>query len=249
MDLNVIYNESCYEGIKRIPDKSIDLVYIDVPYEISYNGSGCLQKNIAHNIEMLNKQKETLMKGFDYSLLDELCRVMKKIYIYIWCSKSQIVELFNYFVNNKKCNYNILVWCKDNPVPFGASTFLSDIEYCLCFYEQGVPIYQNGCEYKHKWYISHINMKDKQLYDHPTIKPLEYVKAHILNSTKENDVVLDCFMGSGTTAVACKETGRNYIGFEISKEYWQIAVDRVNGISQQDKRLKKAGFMTIDDFL
>ena len=57
------------------------------------------------------------------------------------------------------------------------------------------------------------------------------------------------FMGSGTTAVACKELGRHYIGFEIDKNYWQIAVDRVNGISQQDKRLKESGITSIYDFL
>ena len=153
-----------------------------------------------------------------------------------------------YFVEKKNCNFNILCWCKDNPVPFGASVFLSDIEYCLVFYETGINIYKSGCENKHKWYLSHINMKDKELYDHPTIKPLDFVKNHILNSTKEGDVVLDCFMGSGTTAVACKELGRNYIGFELNPEYWQIAVDRVNGISQKDKRLKDSGIMTIYDF-
>ena len=92
-------------------------------------------------------------------------------------------------------------------------------------------------------------MKDKNLYDHPTIKPLDFVKSHILNSTKEGDIVLDCFMGSGTTAVACKELGRNYIGFELNPQYYQIAVDRVNGISQKDKRLKEQGVNTIFDYM
>ena len=56
-------------------------------------------------------------------------------------------------------------------------------------------------------------------------------------------------MGSGTTAVACKELGRNYIGFELNPEYYQIAVDRVNGISQKDKRLKEKGINTIFDYM
>lgn len=153
------------------------------------------------------------------------------IYIYIWCSKSQIKELMDYFIDKKKCNFNILVWCKDNPVPFGATPFLSDMEYCLVFYESGSPIYQNGVDFKHKWYVSHINVYDKKKYNHPTIKPLNVVKNHILNSTKENDIVLDCFCGSGTTCVAAKETGRRYIGMEIDPEYHKIAVDRLNGIN------------------
>ena len=55
-------------------------------------------------------------------------------------------------------------------------------------------------------------------------------------------------MGSGTTAVACKELGRNYIGFEINPEYYKIAIDRVNGITQKDRKLKESGIMDIFDF-
>ena len=228
--INTIQLGDCYKLIKKIPDKSIDLVYTDVPYDIVYSGSGCLSKNVMKNKIMMNEHKETLLKGIDYSILDELCRVMKKIYIYIWCSKSQIKTFMDYFIDKKNCNFNILVWCKDNPVPFCASNFLSDLEYCLVFYESGINIKQSGFENKHKWYLSHININDKKKYSHPTIKPLEFVKNHINNSTNENDIVLDCFCGSGTTCVAAKETGRRYIGMEIDPEYHKIAVDRLNGI-------------------
>ena len=62
-------------------------------------------------------------------------------------------------------------------------------------------------------------------------------------------VILDTFIGSGTTAVACKELGRNYIGFEINPEYYKIAVDRVNGISVKDRKLKEQGQLDLFDFL
>ena len=109
------------------------------------------------------------------------------------------------------------------------NTFLPDIEYCLYFREKGVPL-NDGYDLKSKWYISPINKNDKDLFNHPTIKPLELVKRHIKHTTQENDIVLDCFCGSGTTCVACKETGRRYIGMEIDPEYHKIAVDRLNGI-------------------
>jgi DNA modification methylase len=246
MKLDVIYNEDCYSAIRNIPDKSIDLVYIDIPYDISYSGGGCLQKNVKHAVKDMNKNKETLLKGIDYKILDDLCRVMKRIYIYIWCSKSQIYDLMKYFIEKKKCNFNILCWCKDNPVPFGNSPFLSDIEYCLVFYESGA-IFNQGCENKHKWYLSSINQKDKKLFNHPTIKPLDFVKMNLLNSTKENDVVLDCFMGSGTTAVACKQLNRHYIGFELNPEYYQIAIDRVNGLTVADRKKKELGQLSLFD--
>lgn len=109
--------------------------------------------------------------------------------------------------------------------------WLPDVEYCLCFKESKAPRYNDGYELKSKFYVSKKNVEDKELFNHPTIKPLELVKRHILHSTQENDIVLDCFCGSGTTCLACKETNRRYIGMEIDKEYHKIAVNRLNGIT------------------
>ena len=76
----------------------------------------------------------------------------------------------------------------------------------------------------------YLNKKDKDLFNHPTIKPLDLVKRHLLHTTQENDIVLDCFMGSGTTAVACQETNRQYIGFEIEPKWVKVANDRLNKV-------------------
>lgn len=156
----------------------------------------------------------------------------KDIYIYIWCSKEQILDIMNYFIKEKGCRFNLLVWCKSNPTPATNNVWLPDLEYCLVFKEDGTPRYNDGYELKSKWYVSSINKADKDLYGHPTIKPLDLVERHILHSTQPKDIVLDCFLGSGTTAVACKETGRQYIGFEINEKYFKIAQDRLNGITK-----------------
>ena len=134
------------------------------------------------------------------------------------------------FFKNNNCMYEILTWNKTNPTPMTNNTFLPDVEYCLYFRETGVKL-NDGYELKSKWYISPINKHDKDLYKHPTIKPLELVKRHILHTTQPNDIVLDCFCGSGTTCVAAKETGRRFIGMEINEKYYKIAVDRLNGIN------------------
>lgn len=126
--------------------------------------------------------------------------------------------------------FEILTWNKTNPTPMTNNTFLPDIEYCLYFRQKGFKL-NDGYELKSKWYISPINKSDKDLYNHPTIKPLDLVKRHILHTTKPNDIVLDCFCGSGTTCVAAKETGRKYIGMEINKEYYEIAKKRINGMN------------------
>lgn len=84
-------------------------------------------------------------------------------------------------------------------------------------------------------YYTPINQKDKDLYDHPTIKPLSIIKNLVKNSSKENDVVLDCFMGSGTTGVACKQLNRKFIGIEIDKNYFEIAKNRIEGTKNKPK--------------
>ncbi len=225
----------CYELIKEIPDKSIDLVYIDVPYlykNVEVNSKNEKQSKLSRRItKVRNVYLKDISSGINFKILDELCRVMKHIYIYIWCSKEQILDFMEYFIREKNCTFNLLTWNKTNPTPATHGTYLPDIEYCLVFKGNGAPRYNDGYELKSKWYISPLNVSDKDLYLHPTIKPLELVKRHILHSTNEGDTVLDCFMGSGTTGVACKETNRNFIGMEIDEQYFKIAKDRLNGIT------------------
>lgn len=224
---NTIILGDSYKELKSIPSKSIDLVYIDIPY--LYSGGGAGKSELSKRIAKVAFEDLAVLKdGINFEILDDLCRVMKKIYIYIWCSKSQIFPLLEYFLN-KSCMFEILTWNKTNPTPMTNNVFLPDIEYCLLFRENGCKL-NPGYELKSKWYISPINKVDKDKYKHPTIKPLELVKRHILHSTQPGDLVLDCFSGSGTTCLACKDTGRNYIGIEINPEYYKISQNRLNGI-------------------
>ena len=248
---NNIYNEDSYVSIKSIPDKSFDCIYVDIPYLYNQGGSGSselgqrtakkrlelmgitdLPEDIDYGLELKKQKKDKSNKhisiedGIDYSILNEFVRVMKKINIFIWCSKLQMLDIMNYFIAEKDCLFEIIVWQKTNPTPQTNNTWLSDLEYCLYFREKGVPL-NDGYELKSKWYQSPINKKDKDLFNHPTIKPLELVKRHLLHTTQPNDIVADFFLGSGTTAVACAETGRQYIGFELSKKWYDIAKNRL----------------------
>lgn len=122
-----------------------------------------------------------------------------------------------------------MTWNKSNPTPTTNNSWLPDIEYCLYFREKGVA-YNLGYELKSKWYESPANKKDKDKFEHPTIKPLALVKRHLLHTTQPNDIVADFFMGSGTTCVASKDIGRHYIGFEIEPKWFKIAEKRLNKI-------------------
>jgi len=227
---NNIYCGDCYELIKLMPDKSVDLIYTDIPYLID-NG-GCSDNELSKRAKRLrNEELETMRHGIDYSIFDEFCRVLKHIYIYIWCNKNQIYEILDYFVK-KGCYFEILCWCKTNPTPLTNNVWLPDIEYCLMFREKGCKLY-GSYETKSKYYVSSINKEDKDNYLHPCCKPLPFIMNHIVNSTKENDIVLDPFMGSGSTMVSAKRLGRRYIGFEIEDKWYKVAQDRLQGINQK----------------
>lgn len=169
-----------------------------------------------------------IQDGFDYSIFNDLIRVMKKINIFIWCSKLQLNDIMNIFLP-LGVNFELLVWCKTNPQPTVNNTWLPDVEYCLYFREKGVPL-NDGYDLKSKWYESPINKKDKDRFEHPTIKPLALVERHLKHATQPEDVVLDCFMGSGTTCVAAKNIGRQYLGYEIDKRIFDIAENRLSNI-------------------
>lgn len=228
--LNKITHGDCYELIKELPDKSIDCIYTDIPYLIISGGAGSseLGKRI---VKTQKNDLEKIHDGIDYSILKEFLRIMKKVNCFIWCSKLQIYDIMKFFLEqDKEIFFEILTWNKSNPTPATYNVWLPDIEYCLYFREQGVAL-NDGYEHKSKWYVSPINKKDKDEYTHPTIKPLALVKRHLLHTTQPNDIVLDTFVGSGTTAIACKETGRQFIAFEIEPKWVQVANDRLNGIN------------------
>ena len=226
---NNIYNVDCYKAIKDIPDKSIDCIYTDVPYIIQ-NG-GVSDSSLSQRVQRLrNVDLKDIKDGIDYSIFDDFDRIMKKINLFIWCSKEQIVDILNFWYKRRdRINYEILVWNKYNPTPLCNNVWLPDIEYCLYFRESGVVL-NDGYENKSKWYASPINKSDKDKFEHPTIKPLQLVERHLKHATQPNDIILDCFMGSGTTAVACKNTGRRYLGFEIDKHWYDIAQNRLNNV-------------------
>lgn len=230
--INTIQLGDCYELIKNIPDKSIDLIITDPPYEIGKGGMTGIFKyrnNKGHKYYDAIMEKN-LDKGIDLKILDEFVRVLKKINIYIWCNKDQIYDYMTYFIKEKKCNFEIIIWGKNDPTPFTCGHYLKDKEYCLLFWEKGAYL-KGNYERMKTIYISNKNKADGSLYNHPTIKPLNIIKNMVQNSSEVGGVILDTFTGSGTTCVAAKELDRKYIGMEIDPEYHKIAINRLNGIT------------------
>lgn len=228
LEINKVYNMDCVDGIKLLDDNSIDLVIIDPPYKLDIVKLKNTTKFNNYANELLG-----LKDGFDLKILDLLVTKMKKINIYIYCSKRQVKELLEYFIN-RKCNYEILTWHKMNPSPLTNNIYLPDTEYIVFAREKGVRLYGNY-HTKRKYYISGVNQADKKKWKHPTIKPLPFIENHIINSSNEGDLILDCFAGSGTTLVGAINQNRNFIGFEINKKYYEIAQYRINETLEKKK--------------
>lgn len=220
-----LYQGDCLEVMKNIEDGSVDLVVTDPPYEIATTGAGMYKQADKQYVKELNGMKD----GFSEEVLDELCRVMKKINIYFFCSQKQIIPLLDYFVKKKKCNWNILSWHKTNPIPACGNKYLTDTEFILFFREKGVKVY-GSFDTKRTWYATPLNQSDKKKYGHPTVNPLSILENLVVNSSQEGEVVLDCFMGSGSTGVACLNTNRNFIGIELDEGYFEIAKERIEDV-------------------
>lgn len=220
--LNKITCGDCYELIKELPDKSVDCVYTDIPYLYCNGGSG--NSELGARTARKRDELKDISNGIDYSILDEFKRVLKNVNLFIWCSKMQLLDIMKW---GGVYSQDLLVWCKSNPTPQCNNNWLPDLEYCIHIREKGVPL-NDGYELKSKYYVSPANKSDKDNFQHPTIKPLTLVKRHILHATQPNDIILDAFIGSGTTAIAAAETGRQFIGFEINPKWAKIANDRLN---------------------
>ena len=214
MELNKIYNTDCLEFMRSMPDSCVDLVVTDPPYEIHTKGGGLGKRPVYEN-GALGK----ISQGFDAeATLEQIARICKKINIFIFCSTKQKPRIMNWGYE-RGCNIAELAWYKPNAAPFTNNTFKSDLENIIYIREKGVKIKGISKLFTHNC--------GKSKYGHPTEKPLEIIEKLILTASNEGDLIFDPFMGSGTTAAACKELNRNFIGCEIEAKYCEIAEKRL----------------------
>ena len=224
-----LYCGDCLEVLKDIPDNSVDLIATDPPYLIpAINGGGSVNTIKKLNQSLQDLKKVDITKGYDIELFgSEFNRVMKEINIYFWCNKLQIPQYLEFYVGKHKCKFDIICWHKTNALPTYSNKYLSDTEYLLYFRKGKGKCFPQSYEDAKTYYIAPINHKDKKEWNHPTIKPLDITEKIIRNSSREGQVVLDPFMGSGTTGVACKNLNRKFIGIELDETYFKTAQRRL----------------------
>lgn len=214
LELNKIYCGDCLELMEQIPDKSIDLVLTDPPYGVNYvGGQNEREREKLANDKVANVYKE---------ILPEIKRVLKDDgSAYIFYANGKENDVFPYLDFYK---YQVLIWNKLNK-GFGdiASRYHHTYEPFI-YICKGTPTNWYGDTNDIDVWITKGGYKNDF---HPTQKPLDIIYKMVKNSSKENDTILDPFLGSGTTAVACKQLKRNFIGIEISQKYCDIANQRL----------------------
>ncbi len=221
MDVNVIFNQDFLTN--DLEDNCIDLIVTDPPYK-TITGGDSNGKNSERPKGMLSGNR----KLFNYQKLSipywmpEIYRVLKNdSHCYIFTNVLNLGEMLN---ESKKVGFglhNILVWEKNNCTP--SQYYMKNCEYIL-FLRKGKAKWINnigGSKTVHKFN----NIIGDKL--HPCEKPVDLLKFYISNSSNECDIVLDPFMGSGSTAIACLKTNRRYLGYEVDEKYYNVAIRRI----------------------
>jgi DNA modification methylase len=245
MEVNKIIQGDCLDVLKTIPDESVDLVVTDPPYFISQIGNNINRRNLKAKSLRRNSDirldfgewdhfdSERDFFEFTESWFKECIRVLKpKGWIYIFFDK-QKMGYFDLFLAPKYGvkSRTIFVWVKTNPVPsFRKVNWVSSTEFAWVG-SKGEGKIKNFLTQKEMYnYMLTANKSSYGVTAHPTEKPEAVMGRFIQASTLKGDVVLDPFMGSGTTAVAAKKLGRNYIGIEENSEYIKMAEERLTRI-------------------
>lgn len=187
----------------------VDLVLTDPPYEVGAKGCG-----LAGDRKYLKDITEAEIDyGFDESILGRFSNW------FCFCSRKQLIKIISLA---EVRNWMLLTWNKPNPTPLTNNNYLPDKEYIIHSYESG----RLFGSYKDKatYFIHPVN---QNAFDHPTVKPTGLILKCLSLGSEEGDLILDPFLGSGTTLVACKELNRNGIGIEISDKYCEIAKKRL----------------------
>ena len=216
IELNKIYNEDCFEGIKRISNKSIDLVLTDIPYGMEF------QSNF-RNTKHLKIENDNTVDWFP-DWIKQIDRVSKDdAHLYIFCSHHK-VDYFKYHIEKYRKVKNILIWQKNNT---GMGDLFGDYapQYeMILFCSNGTKKLNGGRDSN----IIKANRTQNNL--HPTEKPVDLMEYFINKSSIENDIILDTFAGSGASLVGAKNTRRNFIGFEIEEKYIPIINKRLSQV-------------------
>lgn len=240
-----IFNEDCIAGVSHLADGSVDLIIADPPYGLG--------KDYGNDSDKLTGEAYL---AWSAQWIDAvLPKLTRNGSLYLFCTWQNAPELF-VMLKQRLSMINEIIWDRRVPSMGGSTRKFSSVHDNIGFFAASRDYYFNidavripydaetkkarsrkrfegkkwlevGYNPKDLWSVSRLHRQDPERADHPTQKPLELVERMILASCPPGGLVLDPFLGSGTTAVACARQGRRFAGFEINAEYCRVARDRV----------------------
>lgn len=246
-DLVSLYIGNSLEILKSFPDNSIDLIFADPPYFLSNDGITCIGgKMVSVNKGSWDKIEDSSIEEFYFTFLKESQRIIKPTGS-IWVSGTMHnIYYIGYLMSKLEMRIlNNITWQKKNPPPnLSCKMFTHSTETILwasknkkCKYTfnyQDMKEENDGKQMKDVWTYSLTKKSEKSFGKHPTQKPLDLLKRIVKASSNPNDLVLDPFLGSGTTGVAAIELGRKFIGIDIEKDYVELSKNRINHVLQKE---------------
>jgi len=211
----MLYNDDCLKILPTIPDNSVDLIVTDPPYGMNYQSKRRKEQydkiNNDNNIDWL------------YFSLKQFKRILKEnSHCYMFCS----IHFLSKFIDYSKEHFtlkDILIWEKNNHGSGDLAGGYAPKYELILFLTKG----RKELNGKREPNILKYNKTNNIL--HPTQKPTDLLEFLITKSSQEKDLILDSFMGSGSTGIACKNINRNFIGIEMDKNYFNIAKNRIEG--------------------
>lgn len=227
-----LFNQDCLDILPCIPDNSIDLIVVDTPYHITKGGGGITKdgkKYCGGMIGHYGTDTENARKGklFEYNNIEfkewlpQAFRILKEnTHCYVFINARNLLTLWQCAKEVGFKFQQLLVWDKGNSTP---------TQYYMNSYELILMLRKGRAKYIHNLGTSNILRIPNilRIKQHPTQKPISLLQILIENSSNVKDIVLDMFMGSGSTGVSCLQSDRNFIGCEIDQKYFKIAQDRI----------------------
>ena len=227
-----LYKGDCLQILPQL-DIKIDLVLTDPPYLLEQNG-GYRQKNdFDMRMKSRRQQIRFISKGYDMSIYEQIIKKNNPVNMLIFCSNRQISQTMRYF-EQRGYSVTLLVWQKSNCPPISNLSYMSDLQFVV--YVRSKCAYFNSKEdikLRRKLKVHSINVQKRF---HPTQKPIKLIEQYIRIHSRQNDVILDVFGGSGTTAIACMNLNRKCVLIEKEQKYCQIIKYRLKEIQKEKEQ-------------
>ena len=249
--VNRVYCEDALAGLARIPDGSVDLILTDPPYNLGKDyGNASDQQSVADYLRWTEQWIDAALPKL---------KANGSLYIFLtWRYSPEIFVM----LKQRMAMMNEIIWDRRVPSMGGSVRSFSSVHDTIGFFVKRKDYYfdldavriaydaatkkarsrsifigakwlEVGYNPKDLWSVSRLHKEHPERADHPTQKPLEIIERMLKASCPPGGVVLDLFMGSGTTALAAKRCGRDFVGFELNPDYCAIIEQRLAALAQE----------------